>query len=123
MSISWSQSGHKILFWSKISKIFILVKKWSQDPLFVVIRFLSISSTSSGNFIGHIFHLFKLIFSVVTSFVLLSEEKISKNKKKRSKFLKKTTIAKKNRKKRGAKVEQYLEEHIESAHLSCVCVY
>jgi len=34
-------------------------------------------------------HLFKLIFSVVTSFVLLSEEKISKKKKKKSKNPKK----------------------------------
>ena len=60
-------------------KIFILAKNWSQDPLFVVIGFLSILSTSSEFSIGHAFHLFKLIFSVVTSFVHLSEEKISKN--------------------------------------------
>ena len=60
------------------SGIFILVKNWSQDPLFVVTSFLSILSTSSEISIGHIFHLFKLIFSVVTSFVLLREEKISK---------------------------------------------
>ena len=33
---------------------------------------------------GHAFHLFKLIFSVVSSFVLLSEEKYQKNKKKKS---------------------------------------
>jgi len=52
---------------------------------------------------------------VVTSFVLLCEEKISKNKNKKSKYPKKTTIAPKYRKMRGAKVEQYLEEHIESA--------
>ena len=51
---------------------------------------------------------------MVTSFMLLSEEKISKNKKKKSKNSKKTTTAK-NKEKRGAKVEQYLEEHIESA--------
>ena len=50
---------------------------------------------------------------MVTSFVLLSEEKISK-KKRKSKNPQKTTTAK-NREKRGAKVEQYLEEHIESA--------
>ena len=59
-------------------KNFILVKKWSQDPLFVVTRFLSILSKSFENSAGHIFHLFKLIFSVVTSFVLLSRGKISK---------------------------------------------
>ena len=55
---------------------FILAKNWSQDPLFVVISFLSILSTSSAFSTGHAFHLFKLIFSMVTSFVLLSEEKI-----------------------------------------------
>ena len=60
------------------SEIFILVKKWSQDPLFVVTRVLSILSTSSEISTGHDFHLFKLIFFVVTSFVLLSEEKIPK---------------------------------------------
>ena len=83
------------------SEIFILLKKWSQDPLFVVTSFLSILSTSSENSTGHAFHLFKLIFSVVTSFVLLSEEKYQKNKKKKSKNPKKTTIAQKWRKKRG----------------------
>ena len=55
---------------------FILAKNWSQVPLFVVTSFLSILSTSSKFSTGHTFHLFKLIFSVVTSFVLLSEEKI-----------------------------------------------
>ena len=63
------------------SEIFILAKNWSQDPLFVVIGFLSILSTSSKFSTRHAFYLFKLIFSVVTSFVFLSEEKISKNKK------------------------------------------
>ena len=57
---------------------FILAKNWSQDPIFVVTRFLSILSTSSGFSTGHAYHLLKLIFSMVTSFVLLSEEKISK---------------------------------------------
>ena len=57
-------------------KIFIFAKNWSQDPLFVFTSFLSILSTSSEFSTGHAFHLFKLIFSVVTSFVLLSEEKI-----------------------------------------------
>ena len=60
------------------SKNFILAKNWSQDPLFVVTSFLSILSMTSEFPTGHAFHLFKLIFSVVTSFVLLSEEKISK---------------------------------------------
>ena len=57
---------------------FILAKTWSQDPLFKVTSFLSFLSTSSEFSIGHAFHLFKLIFSVVTSFIVLSEEKISK---------------------------------------------
>ena len=56
---------------------FILVKKWSQDPLFVVTRFLLNLSKFSENSIGHVFHLFKLIFYGVTSFVLLSKGKIS----------------------------------------------
>ena len=59
-------------------EIFILAKNWSQDPLFVVIGFLSILSTSSKFSTRHAFYLFKLIFFVVTSFVFLSEEKISK---------------------------------------------
>ena len=57
-------------------KIFILAKIWSQDPLFMVTSFLSNLSMSSKFSTGHAFHLFKLIFSVVTSFVILSEEKI-----------------------------------------------
>ena len=57
---------------------FILAKNRSQDPLFVVTSFLSILSSSSEFSTVHAFHLFKLIFNVVTSFVLLSEEKISK---------------------------------------------
>ena len=62
---------------SGLEKI-ILVKNWSQDPIFVVTSFLSILSTSSKFSIGHEFHLFKHIFSMVTSIVLLGEEKISK---------------------------------------------
>ena len=57
-------------------KTFISAKNWSQDPIFVVTSFLSILSTSSKFSTGHTFHLFKLIFSVVTSFVILSDEKI-----------------------------------------------
>ena len=60
------------------SENFILDKNWPQDPIFVVTSFLSILSTSSEFSTGHVFHLFKLIFFVDTSFVLLSEEKISK---------------------------------------------
>ena len=64
------------------SENFILAKNWSQDPLFVVTSFLSILSTTSEFSIGHGFDLFKLIFSVVTSFVLLSEEKYQKIERK-----------------------------------------
>ena len=63
------------------SENFILSQNWPQDILFVVTRFLSILSMSSEFSTGHAFHLFKLIFSVVTSFVLLSEEKYQKIKK------------------------------------------
>ena len=73
------------------SEKFILDKNWPQDPIFVVTSFLSILSSSSEFSTGHTFHLFKLIFSMVTSFVILSEEKISKNKKKKSKNPKKAT--------------------------------
>ena len=59
-------------------KNFISGKNWSQDPIFVVTSFLSVLSTSSEFSTGHAYHLFELIFSLVTSFVLLSEEKISK---------------------------------------------
>ena len=61
-------------------EIFRLVKKWSQDPRFMVTRFLSIFIQFSENSTGHVFHLFELIFFVVTSFVLLSKGKISKKK-------------------------------------------
>ena len=57
---------------------FILAKNRSQVPLFVVTSFLSILGMTSEFSTGHAFHLFKLIFSMVTSFVHLSEEKISK---------------------------------------------
>ena len=85
------------------SEIFILVKKWSQDPFFVVTRFLSILSTSSKISTGHAFHLFKLIFSMVTSFVLLSEEKYQINKKKKSKNPKKQRQPKNKEKREGQK--------------------
>ena len=60
------------------SKNFILAKNLSQDPIFLVISFLSILSMSSKFSTGHAFHLFEHLFFVVTSLVLLSEEKISK---------------------------------------------
>ena len=63
-------------FWIRPS--FRLVKKWSQNPRFVVTRFLSIFIQFSENSTGHVLHLFELIFSVVTAFVLLSKGKISK---------------------------------------------
>ena len=63
-------------------KNFILAKNWSQDPIFVLTSFLLIFSTSSEFSTGCAFHLFKLIFSMVTSFLLLSEEKIKKEKDK-----------------------------------------
>ena len=52
-------------------EIFILAKNWSQDPLFVVIGFLSILSMSSEFSIGHAFHLFKLIFALFLIIFLL----------------------------------------------------
>ena len=60
------------------SQNFILAKNWSQDPIFVVTSFLSILSTSSEFSTGHAIYLFKLIFYVVSSFLRLIEEKISK---------------------------------------------
>ena len=66
-------------------KIFISAKNWSQDPIFVVTSFLSILSASSEFSTGHAYHLFKLIFSMVSSFVLLHEEKISKKEKEKVK--------------------------------------
>ena len=85
------------------SEKFILDKNWPQDPIFVVTSFFQILCTSSEFSIGHAFHQFKLIFSVVTSFVLLSEEKISKNKKKKSKNPKKQRQPKNREKREGQK--------------------
>ena len=96
------------------SKIFILDKNLSQDTIFVVTSVLSILSSSSEFSIGHAFHLFKLISFVVNSFMLLSEEKISNKIKWKSQRISKNNDSPKIEKKRGAKVEQYLEEHIES---------
>jgi len=52
---------------------------------------------------------------MVTSSVLLSEEKNIEKIKRKSQRNQKTTTSQKQRKKRGTKVELYLEEHIESA--------
>jgi len=46
------------------------------------VKFVSHFSQSSENSVGHVFHLFKLNFSMVTSLVLLSKRKISKSFKK-----------------------------------------
>ena len=72
---------------------FILAKNWSQDSFFVVTSFLSILSLTFEFSMGHAFHLFRLIFSVVTSFVLISEEKRSKKQKEKVKETQKTTRA------------------------------
>ena len=85
------------------SKNFILTKNRSQDPIFVVTIFLSNLSTSSEFSTGHAFHLFKLIFSVVTSFVLLSEEKIKEIKIKSQRFPKKQRQRKNKEKSEGQK--------------------
>ena len=57
-------------------KKFILTKNRSQVPIFLVTIFLSNLSMSSEFSIGHAFLLFQLVFSMVTFFVFLSEEKI-----------------------------------------------
>ena len=90
-----------------------MAKNWSQDPILVVISFFSILSLSFEFSIGHAFHLFKLIFSMVTSFLLLSEEKYQKIKRKSQRIQKSNDSLKIG--KIRAKAEQYLEEHIESA--------
>jgi len=71
----------------------ILAKNWSHDSFFVVTSFLSILSLTFEFSMGHAFHLFKLIFSMVTSFVLISEEKRSKKQKEKVKETQKTTRA------------------------------
>ena len=80
-------------------KNFISGKNWSQDSIFVVTSFLSILSTSSEFSTSHSYHLFKLIFSKVISFVLLSEEKISKKIKRKSQRIPKKQQQHKNREK------------------------
>ena len=95
------------------SEKFVLDKNWPQDLIFMVTSFLSILSSSSEFSTGHAYHLFKLIFSVVTSFLLLSEEKIKKEEEKVKESQKSNDSPKRG--KRGAKAKQYLEEHTESA--------
>jgi hypothetical protein len=84
------------------SENFILAKNWSQDPLFMVTSFLSILSMIFEFSTGHAFHLFKLIFSVVTSFVLLSE-KNKKIKRKSERIPKNNNSTKIDKKERGQK--------------------
>ena len=103
------------------SEILILAKNWSQDPLFMVISFLSILSMSSEFSIGHAFHLFNLIFSMVTSFMLISEEKYQKIKRKSQRIPKKQRQPKTEKKKRGKSGTISRGAHRER-HLSCVCV-
>ena len=103
------------------SENFILAKNWSQDPLFVVTSFLSILIMSSEFSIGHAFHLFNLIFSVVTSFMLLSEEKYQKIKRKRQRIPKNNDSPKIEKKESGKSGTISRGAHREW-HLSCVCV-
>ena len=103
------------------SENFILAKNWSQDPLFVVTSILSILRTSFEFSTGHAFHLFKLIFYVVTSFVLLSEEKISKDKNKSQRIPKNNDSPKIENKKSGKSGTISRGAH-RDCHLSCVCV-
>ena len=96
MNIPATKTSTQVTYSASLgSKIFILAKNWSQDHLFVVTSFLLILSMSSEFSTGHAFHLFKLIFFVVTSFVLLSEEKISKKEKEKVKESQKIMIAQK----------------------------
>ena len=102
------------------SENFILVKNWSQDPIFVVTNFLSILSTSSEFSIGHAYHLFKLVFCMVTSFVLLREEKILiKEKVKESQ---KNNDSSKIEKKERGKIRTISRGAHRERHLGCVCV-
>jgi hypothetical protein len=82
---------------------FILAKNWSQDPFFVVTSFLSILCSIFEFSTGHAFHLFKLIFSVVTSFVLLSEKNQKTLKEKVKEYQKNNDVPKIEKKKEGQK--------------------
>ena len=85
----------------------------------MVTSFLSILSTSSEISTGHVFHLFELIFSVVTFFVLLSKGKISKNKIKKLKFPKKNNDSPKIEKKRGKRGTIFRGAHREDQSELC----
>ena len=104
------------------SKNFISGKNWSQDSIFVVTSFLSILSTSSEFSTSHSYHLFKLIFSKVISFVLLSEEKISKKKKEKVKESKKNNDSPKIEKKQRGKIRTISRGARRERYLGCVCV-
>ena len=67
----------------------------------MVTSFLSILSMSSEFSTDHDFHLFRHIFSVVTYFVLLSEEKYQKIKRKSQRILKNNDSPKIEKKERG----------------------
>ena len=82
----------------------------------MVISFLSLLSMSSKFSTGHYFYLFKLIFYVVTSFVLLSEEKYQKNRQRIPKNNDGPKIEKKESGKSGTISRGAHKEH----HLSCV---
>ena len=70
----------------------------------MVTSILSILIMSSEFSTGHAFHLFRLIFPVVTSFVLLSEEKISKKRKRKSQRIPKNIDSPKIEKKDSGKI-------------------
>ena len=65
--------------------IFLLFTSLDTSSTWNVNRPTTKTSTSSEFSTGHAFHFFKLIFSLVTSFVLPGEEKISKKIKRKIK--------------------------------------
>ena len=92
----------------------------------MVTSFLSILSMSSEFSIGHAFHLSNLIFSVVTSFVLLSDEKYQKIKRKSQRIPKDNDSPKIEKKERGKSEtisrEAHRERHVSSQQLRQVLV-
>ena len=103
------------------SKNFILAKNRSQDPLFVVTSFLSILSKTSEFSTGHAFHLFKLIFSVGTTFSPKWRKNIKKIKRKSQRNPKNNDSPKteKNEMDKSRTISRGAHrEH----HLRCVCV-
>jgi len=67
---------------------------------------------------GHAFHMFKLMFSMVTSFVLLSEEKYQKNRQR----IPKNNDGPKIEKKESGKSGTISRGAHRERHLSYVCV-